>query len=301
MRRQVIALGTAALLTLSTMTAAPAWARGDGTNWNGNVTPGQGGHDVGADVWKDGGKGGSGKDSTSVDGQTPAEAGKSLDNRKSQAQYKCDQIAGQMKSMAGQDPNNKGNDAKMKNLTGQFNQSCTGVSDATKPGTVTNVKPRPDPGYLGRRAALTLDLPGAHPVVSPDPSLNKWRMAAVGYPLWLSVDDPRSQVSTSITVEGYQVSLSAKRSAIQYNMGDGNTVSCGVTTQWTKAVKAGTPSPTCGYRYQKPSEPGKYKVTASAGWQVTWSVMGETGTIGIDKAGGVQLPVGELQSVVVHR
>lgn len=299
MRRQVAAFCVAALLGLSTATSA--WAGGD-SGYNHNVTPGQGGHDVGADVWKDGGsgKGGAGKDSTSIDGQTPQEASKSLDTRKSQSQYKCDQIAGQMKGLGGQAPN-KANDAKMKNLTGQFNQSCTGVSDATKPGTVTNVKPRPDPGYLGRRAALTLDLPGAHPVISPDPSLNKWKMAAVGYPLWLSVTDPRSQVSTSITVEGYQVSLSAKRSAIRYNMGDGNTVSCGATTQWTKSVKAGTASPTCGYRYQKPSDPGRYKVTASAGWQVTWSVMGETGTIGIDKAGGVQLLVGELQSVVVHR
>lgn len=300
MRRQVIALTTALLVSLTAATT-PAWAGGDANGWGHHVTPGAGGHDIGADVWKNGGtgKGRTGHDSTSVDGQTPADAGKALNNRKSQLVYQCTQIASSLTTAANA-PAGKNKNTALADLMAQFNKGCTGLTMNGGKPVATNVAPRPDPAYLGRRAVLYLDLPGARPVISPAPAVNKWKMTAVGYPLWLSVTDPRSQVSTSITVEGYQVSLKATRSAVHFSMGDGNSVSCASTTAWSRSVKAGTTSPTCGYRYQEPSAPGSYKVTATTGWEVTWSVMGASGTVGIDKAGGVQLPVGELQSVVVR-
>ncbi len=99
MRRQVIAGGAALVLGLSLITAPSAWARGDGGDWSNQVTPGGGGHDVSAEVWRNGGGGGSSgtggssgsgagqgpKEATSVDGQTPADAAHSLDNRRSRA------------------------------------------------------------------------------------------------------------------------------------------------------------------------------------------------------------------------
>lgn len=97
MRRQVIALTAAVVIAIAT--ATPAWAEGDGDGFDHRVTPGKG-HDVTAEVWSNPGKGqasgggnSKGRESTSVDGQSPAEATKSLDNRRSQAQFQCDQLA----------------------------------------------------------------------------------------------------------------------------------------------------------------------------------------------------------------
>lgn len=313
MRRQVIALTAAVVIAIAT--ATPAWAKGDGDLFNHNVTPGKG-HDVTAEVWSNPGKGqasgggnSKGRESTSVDGQSPAEATKSLDNRRSQAQFQCDQLAATATSASNTINSNQapGNSAavtaaeqSLRTATAQLQQYCQGWMVDNNTFRADNIAPRPDPAYLGRRAVLSLDLPGASPVIDPSPSLNQWKMAAVGYPLWLSVADPRTSMSTAITVEGHSVSLSATRAAVTFSMGDGNSVSCAQTTKWSGSVRAGTPSPTCGYRYQKPSSPGSYRITASTSWQVTWSVMGQSGTLQITKAGGQELPVGELQSVVVR-
>ena len=100
---------------------------------------------------------------------------------------------------------------------------------------------------------------------------------------------------------GQIVSLSAKRNGLSFDMGDGHTVHCDATTPWSPSVEPGTPSPTCGYTYQQAAPPEGYKVTAITSWDVTWSVLGHTGSVHIEKAGGQMLPVGELESVVTHR
>ena len=78
-----------------------------------------------------------------------------------------------------------------------------------------------------------------------------------------------------------------------FKMGDGQTVTCrDGGTPYTKGTKAATPSPDCGYRYEKPSLPkGDYTVTAIGYWAVTWTVNGTSGVITVPRAASAPLPV----------
>ena len=85
-------------------------------------------------------------------------------------------------------------------------------------------------------------------------------------------------------------------------MGDGSIVQCTTMTPYSDSVVAGAPSPTCGYTYEVASLPkGNYAVSATAHWAVDWSALGYSGTIPMDITDTTELPVGELQAVVVRR
>ncbi len=152
---------------------------------------------------------------------------------------------------------------------------------------------------VAKKAALDLVLPRVAPKVGPDPGLNQWRMAVVGYPLWLWVDGP-SKVSSSTVQDGIRVDLSARLDRVVFEMGDGGKVSCSRFAVYTSGVKPGTPSPSCGYVYQKASLPkGTYRVSATAHWVVDWSAAGLSGSLEVPVNGTRELPVGELQAVIV--
>lgn len=146
--------------------------------------------------------------------------------------------------------------------------------------------------------ATEIYLPALAPKFGPDPSVNEWKMLAVGYPVWLWTDVPAS-VHSSATQQGITVTLSARPTSTSFEMGDGATVRCVAMTPYTVAVKPGTPSPDCGYTYRRPSLPqGSYTVTAMTRWQVSWSAVGQSGTFAMNRAGSRQLPIGEIQAVI---
>ena len=136
--------------------------------------------------------------------------------------------------------------------------------------------------------------------IGPSPERNKWKMAAVGYPLWLWGEGVTDPAPVSDAVFNLYVSLDARVASIDFDMGDGHTVTCeGTGSEWTTTVKAGQPSPTCGYTYQKPSLPkSKYTVTVRTHWAVDWNINGATGTIPFIQASSTTIPVGELQVLV---
>ena len=289
MRRQVI---TAALLGLTLATTSlPALA--DDGGFNGSVNTDGPGYDVRTDVdyhhttgsnnngnatpghhHGDGG-------GEAIDGRSRADAEAELAEADRNQDLTCDVLLPPSPNTA---------------IGKEWAEKCN--SPATKGQKAT---PKPDPVLVGRHAALQLSLPGATPHIDPSPDLNRWHSAAVGQALWLSVDDPTATMHKSITFMGQIVSLSAKRNGLSFDMGDGHTVHCDATTPWSPSVEPGTPSPTCGYTYQQAAPPEGYKVTAITSWDVTWSVLGHTGSVHIEKAGGQMLPVGELESVVTHR
>lgn len=156
------------------------------------------------------------------------------------------------------------------------------------------------PAQAGAIAVARLQLPLNAPKVGPDPKVNKWKMAAVGYPLWIWADGPTHVGPVSDSVAGLSVSLDAQLTKTVFRMGDGKTVTCaGGGTPYRTGTKAATPSPTCGYRYEKPSLPkGDYTVTAIGYWAVTWSVNGASGVITVPRVATAPLPVGEVQVLV---
>ena len=173
---------------------------------------------------------------------------------------------------------------------------AVGFVDADQPGSA----PLMTPGQAGAIAVARLQLPLNAPKVGPDPKVNKWKMAAVGYPLWVWAEGPTHVGPVSDSVAGLSVSLDAQLTKTVFRMGDGQTVTCrNGGTPYKKGTKAATPSPDCGYRYEKPSLPkGDYTVTAIGYWAVTWTINGTSGVITVPRAASAPLPVGEVQVLV---
>lgn len=158
-----------------------------------------------------------------------------------------------------------------------------------------------DPAIVAQQAIAQMTLPDTTIKVGPPPSINEWKMAVVGYPLWLWIDTPDAQ-TTTVTQQGITITLNASRASTTFTMGDGTMETCETTTPWTEGVQPGTPSPTCGHTYLTPSLPkGNYTITATAHWSVDWTALGQAGTVPLDVTGAADLPVGELQSVIVDR
>lgn len=176
----------------------------------------------------------------------------------------------------------------------------------------TGAKPV-DPKVVAEQAVAELKLPKATPHVGPPPSINEWKIAAVGYPLWLWTDAGDRVLTDSVTLRGVTVTLTAKRTSTTFDMGEVNPHTqgklppkeCTATTRWTLAVEPGAPSPTCGYRYQWPSATKSfpntvYPIRATDHWTVTWTATGALtgkGTIAMNITGTGTLRVGELQIV----
>lgn len=155
-----------------------------------------------------------------------------------------------------------------------------------------------DPAVLAREAAATLRLPAQTVRIGPDPSLNRWNMLAVGYPLWLWRDGADT-VTESVNLGGATLTLTANYLSTTYAMGDGTTVTCAQGTPWVAGAQPpGTPSPTCGHSY---SRPGTYTITANHAWQLSWSGLGQSGSFPLSNVSSSTLEIGEIASVVVGR
>lgn len=179
-------------------------------------------------------------------------------------------------------------------------QSSAAPQAAQQQGPAAPAPPPVDPAAVAREAAMRMHLPESRAKVGPDPSINEWNMAAVGYPLWLWTDSPGQQ-QQAMTEQGITLELAARRTKTVFSMGDGGSRTCTTTRRWSRSVKPGSESPVCGYTYQKPSLPkGKYQVAATEHWEVTWTALGQSGVVQVEQPGpATALPVGELQALNV--
>jgi hypothetical protein len=160
--------------------------------------------------------------------------------------------------------------------------------------------PAVTPAQAGAIAVARLKLPTVGPGIGPSPDRNRWKMAAVGYPLWFWAEGPTQVGPVSDSVAGLNVSLRAQVSSLTIRMGDGTTITCdGAGDKWTGSVEPGAKAPNCGHTYTKPSLPkGSYTVAALTNWAVTWTANGQSGVINVPAVQTTQLPVGELQVLV---
>lgn len=158
---------------------------------------------------------------------------------------------------------------------------------------------RADVERMVHNLSASLKVPAPTIQLGPEPSVNEWNMSVVGLPIWLWTDTPRSASSTN-SGSGMTININATLDKLSFDMGDGKTVTCNTWTPYTSAL-AGDPSPTCGHTYSRPSLPkGEYTINATATWTAQWSAMGYTGTLPLRSTATRQLPVGELQAVVVR-
>lgn len=177
---------------------------------------------------------------------------------------------------------------------------CPWDPDTNAPAAVF---PRSAAEAIAREVVAQLQLPSANPQVGPDPDWNEWKSAVIGHPLWLWVDGPRT-MSASNTDFGLTVALDARHVSTTFTMGDGTTRTCATTQAYARErVEPGAPSPVCGHTYQRmPKQGDTYPVTATTHWSVGWSAAGYSGTLPATMSASRDLPVTELQAVVIrHR
>ncbi|PFG17347.1 hypothetical protein ATK74_1914 [Propionicimonas paludicola] len=168
-------------------------------------------------------------------------------------------------------------------------------SDLCYEGLVSSV----DVSAVAREVVARLHLPDPTPRFGPDPDANEWHMLAVGYPLWLWTSGP-TRLTTTATRYGLSFTLTATWQDTRFEFGDGHSLTCRSTSPYPAATKPGTPSPTCGYTYQKVSPAAGYTVRAHTNWRVDWAAAGQSGSLDTTYTGSRTVQVGELSALIVR-
>jgi len=161
----------------------------------------------------------------------------------------------------------------------------------------------PTPEELAAQAAERLPIRG--PVIGIAPDDNAGSAGLVGLPVWLwTAVTPATwgPASATAAVPGLSVTATAKAEKITWSMGDGNSVTCRNPGTEYKATFGRAESPTCGYHrgYQLPSSTqsnGRYTVTGTTTWQVTWIGGGQSGDLTVTRTSTTTIAIEELQVV----
>lgn len=157
----------------------------------------------------------------------------------------------------------------------------------------------PDPRELAQRLFASIDFQAPEIGIFPRGDSTQ-RMSYVGWNMWLWAA-PTSElqwgpITDSISEGGVHVTLTATVSELVWDLGNGETVTCGRGTPWSESATGGrnVASPDCGYLYESD---GTYTVTATSNWDVQWSGGGQSGTIPLTLSRDAEVIVGELQSL----
>ncbi len=118
----------------------------------------------------------------------------------------------------------------------------------------------------------TSRVPLVAPTVQTSPPIGSPQL--VGFPTWLWIDPAAwGTFDATATVPGLTVTVTATPKQVEWDMGDGNHVTCdGPGTPWVEGTSAAADTD-CEYTYQFTSadQPGgTYTVTATVTWAVTW-------------------------------
>lgn len=156
----------------------------------------------------------------------------------------------------------------------------------------------PDPAVLAQQAVDSMNLKGPQ-ITSPKAAGDY----TLGMPMWMWVTQSPTTFgpnSASASAGGVTVTATAKVTKIVWSMGDGKSVTCaGPGTKYTKSYGK-RPSPTCGHNYATTSAnapSGKFKVTATATWDIEWEGGGQSGELDASFSSDTTVSVGEGQAV----
>ncbi|MHB1010594.1 MAG: hypothetical protein ACYCTH_00035 [Cellulomonas sp.] len=153
----------------------------------------------------------------------------------------------------------------------------------------------PDPEVLAQQAVESMELRAVQIGIAPEASAGS--VGLVGVPNWMWVADPTATTfgptSASASAGGWTVTATARVSQVVWDMGDGQVITCGAGTPYDASYGMAD-SPDCGHTYTRQ---GTYPVTATSHWVVTWSGIGDAGTITLDLTQGATVTIGEAQVV----
>jgi hypothetical protein len=157
----------------------------------------------------------------------------------------------------------------------------------------------PDPRQLANQAIVAMNLRPITIGIVPEPYPD--RVGLVGLPSWMWVENPTENTVGPITrtagTGAATVTATATMKRIVWVMGDGNVVTCANTGTKYQESYGKSPSPTCGHRYTKQ---GAYTVSATTHWDITWTGIGQTGTISLTFTQSVGITMGEIQVITTR-
>ena len=151
----------------------------------------------------------------------------------------------------------------------------------------------PDPRVLAQQAVAAMQLRAIDVGIVPE--ARPGSVGLVGMPNWMWVENPAQNtwgpITRTASAAGYTVTATARVAQVVWDMGDGQVVACGEGTPYEDSFGKKS-SPTCGHTYIRQ---GEYTVTATSQWVITWSGIGQTGTITMDLTRSADLTIGEAQ------
>ena len=162
----------------------------------------------------------------------------------------------------------------------------------------------PTPREVAQLAVEQMDLHAITIGITPEPG--DGNVGIVGMPVWLWVANPDSSTvgpaTASASAGGISVTATARLHSLTWDMGDGSTVACNGPGTPYRASYGDRKSPDCGHVYETSSAAvsgGRFTVTATSDWVITWEGAGQAGTIRLDGlTSSVQISVGEAQVLV---
>lgn len=154
----------------------------------------------------------------------------------------------------------------------------------------------PDPLALAERAVARMDFSAIDIGIVPhdDPD----HIGLIGLPVWMWVENPNTSttgpLTESVSAGGLTVTVEATMDRIDWDMGDGTTITCtGPGTPYEDSFGK-KESPDCGHRYETQGDP--HTVTATSYWSIQWQSGGEAGSLPIQElTATTDIRVGELQ------
>jgi hypothetical protein len=162
----------------------------------------------------------------------------------------------------------------------------------------------PSPRQLALRALAKIRLDGALIHMAPTTS-TKGVGGLVGLPVWMWTTvnaHTWGPITSSASSGALTVRIVAKASEIVWTMGDGGKpVVCTQPGDAYAASDGGNASGDCGYTYIKPSynqTNGRYVITATTTWNVTWQGGGDGGVITTTRTSRASVRINEQQVVV---
>lgn len=157
----------------------------------------------------------------------------------------------------------------------------------------------PTPEQLAERALGLMPLTKADVHTAPAPSAATY----IGVENWLWIPDAQWRtLSKSVSAGATTVTVTAAPSQVAWNLGPTSMTCYGPGTPWQQGMTDAA-NTTCGYTYKdtSDSEPdGRFAVTATIRYQVTWKCTGTCPTTGGD-LGLVDAPAGASTMRVLQR
>lgn len=123
-------------------------------------------------------------------------------------------------------------------------------------------------------------------------------LGVVGRNVWMWVDGATAStfgpITQSVTERGFTVTATAEVVEVVWDMGNGDSVSCGEGTPYPASTDDDPASPDCGYVY---TTDGHYLITATTHWAINWAGIGQAGTIPMQLTTSETLSIAEIQVV----